>query len=398
MSDGAPNAAGWSNWSGGVRCAPREILRPRDEDGIARAVRRASEMGLPLRVAGSGHSFSPVVATEGVLVSLEDWSGIESVDPAGRRATIRTGTRISALGEPLLGHGLALANQGDVDVQSLGGAVGTGTHGTGATLGSISTQVVGLRVATADGRIETWDDSDSDRMDAARVSLGMLGVVVACTLRLVPAYRLHERTWRGDVEEAMASLGERIASHRHYEFFWWPGRDLVEHKSLDPTDLPAGAEVGRHERVDWSHRVFPSVRDLRFEEMEYAVPAEAGPACFLAVRERMRSRHPGVAWPVEYRTLAADRTWIGPANGRETVTISLHQGADLPYEEFFRDCEPVLLAHGGRPHWGKRHFRDGGWVRDAYPSFPRFDELRRRLDPRDVFLSAPLRRLFAAAG
>ena len=393
-----PTPAAWSNWSGGVRCEPREILRPRDEDGIVAAVRRAAEAGGGLRTAGSGHSFSPVVATDGVLVSLEAWSGLESVDAAARRATIRAGTRLSALGEPLREHGLALANQGDVDVQSLGGAIGTGTHGTGPTLGSLSTQVVAVRLANADGLVETWGEEDAERLDAARVSVGLFGVAIAYTLQLVPAYRLHERTWRGGVDDAMERFDENVAAHRHYEFFWWPSRDLVEHKSLDPTDLPAGAEVGRRERVDWSHRVFPSERDLRFEEMEYAVPAEAGPACFLAVRERMRSRHGHVEWPVEVRTLAADRSWIGPASGRATVTISLHQGADLPCEDFFRDCESIFLEHGGRPHWGKRHFRDGTWARAAYPSWERFAALRRELDPRGTFLSAPLRPLFEPGG
>ncbi len=394
MSAPSPTAPAWSNWSGGVRCEPREVLRPRDEDGIVRAVRRAAETGAVLRTTGSGHSFSPVVATDGVLVSLEEWTGVESVDAAARRATIRAGTRLSALGEPLRAHGLALANQGDVDVQSLGGAIGTGTHGTGPTLGSLSTQAVAVRLATADGRVRTWGDDDGDRLDAARVSLGLFGVAIAYTLQLVPAYRLHERTWRGGVEDAMARLDENVAAHRHYEFFWWPSRDLVEHKSLDPTELPVGADVGRHQRVDWSDRVFPSVRDLRFEEMEYAVPVEAGPACFLEVRERMRSRHGHVEWPVEFRTLAADRSWIGPAGGRATVTISLHQGADLPCEDFFRDCEPIFLAHGGRPHWGKRHFRDGAWAQAAYPSWERFAALRRELDPHGAFLSKPLRPLF----
>ncbi|MBU6283847.1 FAD-binding protein, partial [bacterium] len=273
MNPPPPTAPAWSNWSGGVRCEPREILRPRDEDEVVRAVRRAAETGAVLRTAGSGHSFSPVVATDGVLVSLEEWTGLESVDAAARRATIRAGTRLSALGEPLRAHGLALANQGDVDVQSLGGAIGTGTHGTGPTLGSLSTQVVAVRLATADGRVRTWDEGDGERLDAARVSLGLFGVAIAYTLQLVPAYRLHERTWRGGVEDAMARLDENVAAHRHYEFFWWPSRDLVEHKSLDPTELPVGAAVGPRERVDWSDRVFPSVRDLRFEEMEVAVPA-----------------------------------------------------------------------------------------------------------------------------
>ena len=393
-----PTEVDWVNWSGSVRCTPREVHRPRSEEEIAEVVRRATASGTRVRVAGSGHSFSPVVATDGVLLSLADWTGIESCDPALGRATIRAGTKICDLGDPLRAHGLGLANQGDVDVQALGGAIGTGTHGTGPTLGSFSSEVVAMRIVDAAGAIRTWDATSAGEgrpLDAARVSLGLLGVATAFTLQLVPAYRLHERLWRTGVEEAMESLDANVAAHRHYEFFWWPGRDLVEHKTLDPTELEPGAAVPKHERVDWSHRIFPSVRDLRFNEMEYAVPAAAGPACFRAVRERMRERHPGVAWPVEYRTLAADDGWIGPAHRRATVTISLHEGAERPCEGFFRDCEPIFLEHGGRPHWGKMHFRDADWCRTALPAWSRFATLRDERDPRGVFLNDHLRRLFA---
>lgn len=353
-----------------------------------------------MRVAGSGHSFSPIVATDGLLLSLEHLAGIEAFDEGAMTATVRAGTRLHDLGDPLLALGVGLENQGDVDVQALGGAIATGTHGTGATLGSLSTQVTGMRLVGADGEVEHWDEASEARgrpLDAARVSLGMLGIASAITLRVRPAYRLHERTWRTPVDEALGALDGAIAAHRHYEFFWWPHRDLVEHKALDPTELAPGAAVGRHERVDWSHRIFPTVRDLRFNEMEYAVPAEAGAACFLEVRARMRERHADVAWPVEFRTLAADGTWLGTASGRATVTISLHQAAELPCEAFFRDCEAIFVAHGGRPHWGKMHFRDAAALAGNLPGRDRFRALRAAVDPAGRFLNDHLEALFGPA-
>jgi FAD/FMN-containing dehydrogenase len=389
----------WVNWSARVRCTPREVLAPRDEAEIAQAVRLAVASGLTVRVAGSGHSFTPVVATDGLLLSLDAWHGIESLDPPSLRATIRAGTKLSAMGAPLAAQGVALANQGDVDVQALGGAIGTGTHGTGRTLGSISTQVVGLRLITASGELVEWTrESAPDRVDGAAVSLGMLGVVSAVTLQLVPAYRLHERVWKTGIEECLADLDAHVTAHRHYEFFWYPHRDYAEHKTLDPTAAaPDPLPDRKGERIDWSHRIFPTLRDLRFNEMEYAVPAASGPECFRAVRERMRSRHADVVWPVEYRTVAADRLWLSPAHGRDTVTISLHQAAELPCDAFFADCESIFREHGGRPHWGKLHTRTAAELAALYPMWERFAALRRELDPRRVFLNDHLRSLFAAS-
>jgi FAD/FMN-containing dehydrogenase len=213
----------------------------------------------------------------------------------------------------------------------------------------------------------------------------------------VPAYRLHERVVRMPIDACLASLDERCAAHRHYEFWWYPARDLAEAKSLDPTEEGPEAIAGRrYERIGWSHEVLPSVRELRFVEMEYALPAEAGPAAFRAVRERMRSRHADVAWPVEYRRVRADDAWLSPAHGRETVALSLHQGAELPWEGFFADLEPLLREHGGRPHWGKRHGLRAAELGALYPRFGDFQRLRAELDPKGRFLNGHLRALFAA--
>ena len=386
----------WSNWAGNIRCEPRASLAAASEAEVVAALRDAEREGLGVRVAGSGHSFSPLVATDGLLLSLEGLAGIARREPEQRRVWARAGTKLSALGKLLHALGLAQENLGDVDVQALGGALATGTHGTGRTLPSLSARVSGLRLLLADGSLCVLRAEDEpERLAAARVSLGALGVVTAARLDCVPAYRLHERTVRMPIDACLASLAERCASCRHYEFFWYPARDLAEAKSLEPTELLPEAVAGRaYERIGWSHELLPSVRELRFVEMEYALPAEAGPACFRAVRERMRERHPDVAWPVEYRCVRADDAWLSPAYGRDTVTLSLHQGAELPWQDFFTDLEPVLRSHAGRPHWGKRHSLGADELNALYPRFEDFRRLRAELDPKGRFLNDHLRALF----
>jgi FAD/FMN-containing dehydrogenase len=386
----------WSNWSGCVSCAPERIETPRSEAEVAQAVKRAALERRTLRVVGSGHSQTPLVATDGVVLSLDALAGISALDVGAREAQILAGTKLCDLGEPLLDQGLAMENLGDVDVQALGGALATGTHGTGQGLRNLSSAVSRLRLVTAGGDLVEWNEADhAATLAAARVSLGALGVVTEVGLRLVPAQRLHERVQRTAVEEVLRDLDARIAAHRHFEFFWYPSRDRVDAKSIDATDaLPDSVRDRRYERIDWSSRVLPSVRTERFVEMEYSLPAESGAAVFSELRQRIRARHPELQWPVEYRTVAADDAWLSPAGGRATVTISVHQDARLPFLDLFRDLEPVFAEAGGRPHWGKWHGLGASQLCDLYPQWQRFHALRDELDPGGVFLNEHLRHLF----
>lgn len=385
----------WRNWAGNVDCAPRVRTTANREADVVTALRKAEREGLPVRVAGSGHSFSPLVATDGLLLSLEGLTGIARHEQEGNRVWVRAGTTLNALGHDLFTLGLALENLGDVDVQAVGGALATGTHGTGPGLPNLSARVSGLRLLLADGSLRVVrEEGDPELLAAARVSLGALGVATAARIDCVPAYRLHERVERLAIDACLESLDERIAATRHFEFFWYPARDVVDAKSLHPTELPPEAVADRkYERIGWSHEILPSAREDRFVEMEYALPAEAGPACFRAVRERMRVRHTEVAWPVEYRTLRSDDAWLSTAHARETVTISLHQGAALPWQDFFADLEPVLRAHGGRPHWGKRHGLTAGDLAPLYPRFNAFVALAHELDPDGRLRNAHLQAL-----
>ena len=231
--------ATWQNWAGNVDCAPQQIVRPHNEADVVEALARAEAQGVTVRVAGSGHSFTPLVATDGMLLDLSELRGIARMEAEHSRAWVRAGTKLSELGELLFAEGFAMENLGDVDVQALGGALGTGTHGTGPELPNLSARVSGLRILRTDGELRSVrDDTDPEGLRAARVSLGALGVITAARIDLVPAFRLHERVERLPVEAILESLDERIAATRHFEFFWYPQADRAEAKSLHPTDEP----------------------------------------------------------------------------------------------------------------------------------------------------------------
>jgi FAD/FMN-containing dehydrogenase len=401
------SATTWVNWSGSVICTPGHIAAPQSEVAIQTLVRAAHDQG-SIRVVGSGHSFTSLCATEDLLLTLDGLQGLVAVDPATHQATVWAGTKLHALGDPLWAQRLAQANLGDIDRQSLAGAISTGTHGTGPTLGNLSTQVVGLRLVTATGEIIDCSAScEPEIFKAAQVSLGALGILTQITLQCQPAYHLCERTWVVPFDQCLAELDEQIAANRHFEFFWVPEVDACAMKALNPADPaspltahrwePPTGRLARYvgpERSDRSYRIFPAERTLKFNEIEFAVSAASGPECLCELRQLMQRRHPQVAWPIEYRTLAADELWLSPAYGRATVTISLHQGAELPYYAFFADVEAVFRNHSGRPHWGKCHTHTARDLAPLYPQWAAFQTVRQELDPMGRFLNAHLRQLF----
>jgi FAD/FMN-containing dehydrogenase len=299
--------------------------------------------------------------------------------------------------------GLAVPNTGDVDVQTIGGAIATGTHGSGRRLGNLATMLVGGRLV--DGRGEVVDfsiEDDPALVRAARVSLGAFGVLTRLRLALLPAFELRRREWCTSVDTCMEHLEGLLERHRGVDFYWYPRSDEVKVRIADRPEAgdaagPPGARLVSDECGPIGE-VLPRTRELRFEEMEYALPAEAGPACFLAVRRRVKERHrKDVAWRTLYRAVAPDDAYLSPAHCRPTVTISLHHNAGLPYEQYFDDLEPIFREHGGRPHWGKKHNLTAADLRPLYPCWEDFLRLRARHDPRGIFLSPALRDLLGVA-
>jgi FAD/FMN-containing dehydrogenase len=386
------------NWSGSLRFTPRSQVWPANDDAVCAYVRDAAARSRKIRVAGSGHSSAPLVETPDILMSMRDYRGLIDYDLASSRATVGAGTVLHILGQILHGVGLSMQNLGDVDTQTIAGVISTGTHGSGRKLQNISATLVGVRAITGSAEIVEWSvEKVPDLINAARVSMGLLGIFTAVRLQLEPKYRLRRREYCARTEDCLAHLDELADAHRNFDFYWYPRRDEVKLRTLNPPeapipDLPYARCI--QEEQEYSHEIIARERDLKFEELEYFVPAEAGPACFREIRRRVLERHrKQVGWRVLYRLVARDEGFLSPVYGRDSVAISVHQNASLAYQEYFDDIEPILRAHDGRPHWGKKHSLHGAALAALYPRWNDFMTLRRRLDPRGVFLPAPMARL-----
>jgi FAD-linked oxidoreductase len=406
----------WRNWVGNQSFVARHKGEPASEDELAAMVAQAARANLPVRVAGSGHSFTPVVATSGLLLSLKAMQGVVGADLTRKRVTVRAGTRIGDIGRALKGMGLSLANQGDIDAQAIAGALSTGTHGTGVTLGCLSTQAVGMRLVKADGDILDLDiDADPEAMAAAQVAVGMLGVMSSVTLQVVDAYNLEEKQWRDDFEACMESHDQLAAGNRHFGFFWCPvpqsrhlyclpdlaavsptrrEHDVCEMKVMNVTDAAPFANEATFERVAYSSEIYPIEYVPNFHELEYAIPVEHGKEALRQVRALMLTKHTNCIYPVEYRFVAGDSGMLSPYYRRASVTISVSGGPGVDYWSYLTDVDAILRPYGARPHWGKLHFNAREDMPALYPRYEAFQAIRRRLDPEERFLNDHLRGLF----
>ena len=385
----------WSNWSGRQTSSPTAIVTPTTEAEIVDAVAQAAAAGVTARSVGASHSHSRIAAPDGVLIELDGWQGVVATDADAQQATIRSGSRIFQLGEPLHEAGLGLRNQGDIDKQSIAGATSTGTHGTGPDLQNFSASVEGVRLVLASGEVvECSRDERPELFELARHSLGGVGLITEVTLGVREAYRLHERLWKESPDDVFGRIDELVAGTRHFEFFWMPQLDACACKTLDETDAAVDDMPDvKLERVGWSYNIISSIRDDKHTEMEYSVPAEDGPACFNEVREMILRDFPDLEWPLEYRTVRSDDIWISAAGGRETVTISAHQDISLDDRDLFEACEAIFRRYNGRPHWGKVHYQSGEELAALYPQYREWWRIRDEHDPDGVFVTEDLARL-----
>ena len=403
----------WRNWVGNQSFIARHKAEPSSEDELAALVYEAARQNLPVRVAGSGHSFTPVVATSGLLLSLKNMQGIVSADLDRKRVVVRAGAKIGDIGRALKQIGLSLANQGDIDTQAIAGALSTGTHGIG--LGCLSSQAVGMRLVQADGSIlEVDGDADPEAMAAVQVSVGMLGVISTITLQTVGTYNLKETLWRDDFESCMERHDELAANNRHFSFFWCPDfesrhlyclpdvaavspvkreYDVCEMKVMNVTDQPPQANEKTFERVAYSSEIYPIEYIPNFHELEYAIPVENGKDALRQVRELMLTKHTNCIYPVEYRFVAGDLGMISPYYQRASVTISVSGGPGTDYWSYLLDVDAILRQYAARPHWGKLHFNRAEDMPALYPRFREFQVVRRKLDPSGRFLNDHLRNL-----
>src|SRR3954451_3070836 len=417
----------WANWSGAQACTPRQALHPSSEAEIAEIVKRGDG---PIRVAGSGHSFTDIVLTDGVLLHLDRMAALDRVD--GEVAHVQAGMTLHALGPELARHGLGLENQGDIDAQTVAGALATGTHGTGETYRNLSANVVGMRLV--DGRGNVVEIADPEDLRAARVSVGALGVVSEVSIRCVPLFGLRRIDERRPLAEVLGSLDELVANNDHLEFFAFPHTDTVilrrterlapdikatphwraylEEELLENGVLGLACRIGRRapkqiprlnrtlmrlaqgaERTDVAHRVYASRRIVRFNEMEYAMPREHGPLVAAEALSQVAARRLPVGFPFQVRFVAGDDAFLSPAHGRDTCYLAVHQYKGMDPRPLFALVEAMALEAGGRPHWGKLHTQTAETLAPRYPEWDAFGRLRDRLDPDRVFTSPAIERI-----
>jgi len=438
---------GWRNWAGTATATPARWARPRSEAEIVTAVKDAAAAGLPVRALGSGHSFTSIAATSGVALDLSGWTGVIAADTRSGLVTAKSGTSLRALNAELGAFGLAMANLGDIDAQTLAGALSTGTHGTGARLGGLATQIEALELVLADGTLVTCSATvRPDLFAAARVGLGALGVVSTVTLRCVPAFTLTADERPMPTDEVLEQFDELAAANDHFEFYWFPygrqalvkrnnrhaadgsgaaaiagplpgWRRLWEFEVMENAAFGAVCRVGRARPAliprlnrlssaalsarsysDVSHRVFVTPRRVRFVESEYAVPRESLRHVLGELRRAVPQLADPVMFPVEIRVAAADDIWLSTASGRDSAYIAIHQYTGLPYREYFDRFESIVAEVDGRPHWGKMHSLDATRLRSLYPYFDDFRRVRAEVDPDGRFGNGYLTRVLGPPG
>jgi FAD/FMN-containing dehydrogenase len=401
----------WTNWVGNQTCEPAELAAPKSEDEVAELVADASGRGLGVRVAGAGHSFTPVVATDGLLLDLRGLPGIRSIDRERRRVVVGPATTIGEFGTPLWEHGLSLVNQGDIVAQQIAGAVSTATHGSGLRLGSFSSGVRRIRLVTAGGAIVEIGEDEPERLHAAQVGVGMLGAIVELELEVAAAYRLSERIEHWSWDEAWGAFEELAQAHRHYSFFWMPSEssaalyglaqpgvslaDRCHVKIYDEVDASVPDSEEPHRRVGPAHVIYPMVYEPNFHELEYFVPFERGREALAAMRELMLASLPTSVFPMEVRTVGREEAFLSHSYGRDSVVISVSGTPGAEYEPYLRDVDRLLGEFDARVHWGKLHYLTREQLLARYPRAGDFVELRRSLDPDGTFLNAHLAPLFS---
>ena len=428
MATTASSATGtWTNWAGDQSCSPAAVVQPRSREELAEAIAGAAEAGQKISVAGSGHSFTEAAMTEGCMLRIEALNRVLDADRDAGLVRVEGGIVLADLNRELDRLGLAMENLGDIDRQTISGAISTATHGTGSRLPNISAQVAEIELVAASGEVhQLTEDSEPDLLRAARVSVGALGAISAVTLRTVPGFTLHRIDGPRPLADVLDGFEELAEANDHFEFFVFPYTETALTIRRNRTDLPArprsrarrfisdvvmenGAGdlllraararpsmipratrfaarlMSQGEHLDRSHAIFANHRTIRFTEMEYALPREHGPEAARGVLDLIRERRIEVAMPIECRVVAPDDALLSPSHERETFYIAVHQYRGMEWRPYFQAVEEIMRSYGGRPHWGKRHFQTAETLREVYPRWDDFGAARDRLDPGRAF-------------
>lgn len=425
--------ASWRNWAGSVRANPTTLATPRTVEELQHLVRK-TQPGRRIRMAGSGHSFTPIVPCNDVLLTPHDFGEGVGIDTARMIARIPAGMVLHDANQHLAAADVALANMGDITAQTVAGSISTSTHGTGLTFTGLAGQVAGFGLVTADGSLlECSETQNSDVWRLGRVGLGSLGILAWVDMRVVPAFRLRAVEEPRRLRDVLDNFDSIVESSDHFEFYWvphtrwaltkhntrtqdpavsrsktkkWLTKTVLENyafgavcqlgravPALIPKLATALPSTGRQEFVEASHEVFATRRLVRFHEMEYSIPRRRLPEALTAIVEAVEREKLRISFPVEVRVTGADDVALSTSYGRESAYIAVHMYKGMEYERYFRLVESIVAPMNGRPHWGKIHFQGAETLRSQYERFDDFLRLRERLDPERRFVNGHVERV-----
>lgn len=417
----------WNNWANNISFTPQQFLSPKNEAEVSQLLQQAAQTGQKVRIVGSGHSFTPLVKTQDLLLDVQHLSGLQQYDSQTGQITVGAGTRLYEFNQILSCQGRAMANLGDIDRQTVAGAISTGTHGTGLKLGSLGTQVAAVRLIDASGTVHKIDSSTPEKLSAARLSLGALGVITSVTFNTVPAYNLEMHIRPGNFHEMLSLFPEYAAKHRHFEFYWIPHTKQVQIKQTNISEAPAqkpstmqffndvvlengglwfasevnkiwpastpqvtqimASAISSNTRIAPSHEVFSSDRLVRFIEMEYAVPIETLSDVLTDLNQMFQRHQFPISFPIEVRCVQGDDIMLSTAHQRDSAYIAMHVYQGVDYSAYFREAEAIFRAYQGRPHWGKCHHLTAQDFEEAYPRFAEFKAIQKHFDPDKQFIT-----------
>lgn len=423
----------WKNWANNVSFTPQHFLSPRTETEICQLLQQAAQQGQKVRIVGAGHSFTPLVTTPDLLLDLKHLSGLEHYDPQTGYVTVKAGTCLYDLNQILSHLGRALENLGDINRQTVAGAISTGTHGTGLSLGGLSTQVEALHIIDAQGIVHHIDATTPHQLSAARLSLGTLGIITSITLRTIPAYNLEMDIRASTLNELISLFPEYAARYRHVACFWIPYTNKAQARLLHPSQQPAqqptkthffndfilenvalwlvseinkawpsttqqvtrfmGSVINNNTRIAASHEIFGNSRLVRFTEMEYAVPFDTLPMVLTELKRMLERHRFPISFPIEIRCAHGDDIMLSTGYQRTNVYIGVHAYQGINNSAYFREAEAIFRAYQGRPHWGKCHHLTAQDFEHIYPRFAEFKAIQKHFDPDERFITPYLRQL-----
>lgn len=419
------NKSTWTNWSGAHTCHPDLIFLPKSEEELSKFFKNNTQK--QIRIVGSGHSFSPIVLTDTTLISLDEMKGLIDVDLENNVAEVYAGTKLHELSKILDDNRLALLNMGDIDRQSIAGALCSGTHGTGMQFGILSNFILALTIVTPQGEVLRFDESNIDELNLAKVNLGLFGVVTRMRLKVGPAYKLKYHSKKNNLMDTLNHLDDYVNNFRHFEFFWFPHTHTVQERFSNTTEetvnekssvakifdefmennvfnfisricrnFPSLAPtissicaffMGTERRTNYSYKIFANLRDVKFQEMELAVDYADAKEVIKEIDQWIRTNKVQVHFPIEVRFTDADQIALSPCYQRKTCFIALHMYEGMPYEHYFKGIQKHLEKYNVRAHWGKMSFFDKDKIHINYPKIEDFRQLRRKLDPDNIMLN-----------